>query len=146
MPCFENINNCKDTQFRTITGIKRSTFNHMVKILLDEEKIQKARGGRKNKLSMENRLLMTLEYIREYRSQLHVAISFGISESSARKTMRWIENTLVKHPDFALPGRKAPLKSDIEYEVILIDATETPIQRPKKSKENIIQEKRKDIP
>ncbi len=33
------------------------------------------------------------------------------------------EDVLIKHPDFALPGRKALLKSDIEYDVILIDAT-----------------------
>jgi hypothetical protein len=31
-----------------------------------------------------------------------------------------------------LPGRKALLKSDMEYEVVLIDVTETPIERPKK--------------
>jgi hypothetical protein len=53
---------------------------------------------------------------------------------TAYKTVRWIEDTLIKHPDFALPGRKALLKSDVEYEVVLIDATETPIERPKKTK------------
>lgn len=47
--------------------------------------------------------------------------------------MRWVEDTLIKHPDFALPGRKALLKSDMEYEVILIDTSETPIERPKKN-------------
>jgi hypothetical protein len=31
-----------------------------------------------------------------------------------------------------LPGKKALLKSNVEFEVILIDATETPIERPKK--------------
>jgi hypothetical protein len=39
---------------------------------------------------------------------------------------------LIKDPDFALPGRKALLKSDMEYEVVLIDATETQVERPKK--------------
>ncbi|KIC73168.1 hypothetical protein DB42_CG00010, partial [Neochlamydia sp. EPS4] len=43
-------------------------------------------------------------------------------------------------------GRKELLKSDTEYEVILIDATETPIERPKKNKSAIIQGKRKNIP
>jgi hypothetical protein len=42
-----------------------------------------------------------------------------------------------------LPGRKALLKSDVEYEVVLIDATETPIERPKKSKSTFIQGRRK---
>jgi hypothetical protein len=53
---------------------------------------------------------------------------------------------LIKHPDFALPGRKALIKSDIEYVVVFIDATETTIERPKKSKSIFIQGKRKNIP
>ncbi|KIC75819.1 hypothetical protein DB41_HD00010 [Neochlamydia sp. TUME1] len=36
------------------------------------------------------------------------------------------------------------MKSDTEYEVILVDATETPVERPKKSKNAIIQGKRKN--
>ena len=35
------------------------------------------------------------------------------------------------------------LKSEAEYEVILIDATETPIERPQKNRENIILERKK---
>ncbi len=75
---------------------------------------------------------MALEYLREYRTYFHVASSYGISESSCYRNIKWIEDTLIRNPDFALPGRKALLKSDMEYEVILIDATETPIERPKK--------------
>lgn len=88
---------------------------------------------------------MTLEYIREYRTYFHIGQSYGISESSAYKTVKWVEDILIKHPDFALPGRKALAKSDIEYETILIDTTESPIERPKKDKNTIIQVKRRDI-
>jgi len=38
------------------------------------------------------------------------------------------------------------LKSDMDYEVILIDATESPIERPKKSSDITTQAKRSDIP
>ena len=41
--------------------------------------------------------------------------------------------------------RKELLKSDTEYEVVLIDATETPVERPQKNKESITQERKKDI-
>ncbi len=75
---------------------------------------------------------MALEYIREYRTYFHVSQSYGVSESSSYKTIRWIEDVLIKRPNFALPGRKALLKSDMDYEVVLIDATETPCERPKK--------------
>ncbi|BAG40970.1 DDE superendonuclease family protein [Orientia tsutsugamushi str. Gilliam] len=37
------------------------------------------------------------------------------------------------------------MKSDMNYEVVLIDATESPIERPKKNKNSIIQERRKGI-
>lgn len=121
-----------DEQFRRLTGVKRGTFDKMIKILEEADKKKKTKGGRRNKLSMENQLLMALEYIREYRTYFHVSQSYGISESSCYKGIKWIEDTLIKHPDFALPGRKALVKSDMEYDVVLIDATETPIERPKK--------------
>ena len=41
--------------------------------------------------------------------------------------------------------KKELLKSDVEYEVVLIDATESPIERPKKNKNIFTQERRKDI-
>ncbi len=140
---FETAKALDDEKFRRLTGVKRSTFDKMVDILEQSIKNRKNNSGRKKKLSLENSLLMTLEYIREYRTYFHVSQSYGVSESATYKTVKWVENTLIKHPDFALPGRKALLKSDIEYDVVLIDATETPIERPKKSKNTSTQEKRK---
>lgn len=142
---YDQIKELEEEKFRRLTGVKRSTFNKMIGILDEADKKKKVRGGRKNKLSLEDRLLMALEYIREYRTYFHVSQSYGVSESTAYDTIKWIEETLIRHPDFALPGRKALVKSDMEYDVILIDATETPIERPKKSKSNITQGRRKDI-
>jgi len=130
---FETVKDLDNEKFRRLTGIKRSTFDKMIDILEENNKIKKAKGGRNNKLSIENMLLMTLEYIREYRTYFHTSQSYGVSESTAYKTIKWVEDTLIKHPAFALPGRKALLKSEIEYDTILIDATESPIERPKKN-------------
>ena len=142
---YEQIKGVEEEKFRRLTGVKRSTFDKMIDILNEADKKKKIRGGRKNKLSLEDRLLMALEYIREYRTYFHVSQSYGVSESTAYDTIKWIEDTLIKHADFALPGRKALLKSDMEYDVILIDATETPIERPKKSKSITTQVRRNDI-
>jgi hypothetical protein len=140
---YPQIQGLEEEKFRRLTGVKRSTFEKMISILNDADIKKKAKGGRKNKLCIEDQLLMALEYIREYRTYFHTSQSYGVSESSAYKTVKWVEDTLIKHPDFSLPGRKALLKSDIEYEVVLIDATETPIERPKKDKNIITQAKRK---
>jgi hypothetical protein len=129
---YDQIKELPCEQFRRLTGVKQTTFEKMIEILQEEDQRKKTYGGRKNKLSLENQLLMALEYIREYRTYFHIAKSYAVSESTAYKTVRWIEDTLIKHPDFALPGRKALLKSDMEYEVILVDASETSIERPKK--------------
>lgn len=129
---YDQIKEMIDGKFRRLTGVKGRTFSAMIDILTGADNHKRAKGGRKNKLSIEDQLLMTLEYIREYRTYFHIAKSYGVSESSSYKTIKWIEDTLVKHPLFALPGRKALLKSDMEYELILIDASESPCERPKK--------------
>jgi hypothetical protein len=131
---YDQIFPLNEEQFRRLTGVKRLTFSRILGILADADKKKKRKGGRRNKLCLEDQLLLALEYIREYRTYFHISQSYGISESSAYKTVRWVEDTLIKHPDFALPGRKALLKRDVEYEVVLIDAAETPIERPKKDK------------
>ncbi len=131
---YEKIKSYKDEEFRRLSGVKKSTFQKIIDILKEAEKNKKARGRKPNTLAMEDRLLMALEYLREYRTYFHVTSSYGISESRCYRKIKWIEETLIKHPDFALPGRKALLKSDMDYEVVLIDATQTPIERPKKNK------------
>ena len=90
---YEQIRNLPDESFRRLTGVKRQTFKKMVKILIEDDKNKKIKGGRKNKLSLENQLLMALEYIREYRTYFHISKSYGVSESTAYKTVRWVEDT-----------------------------------------------------
>jgi hypothetical protein len=132
-------------EFRRLTGVKRATFEKMAGVLKEAHQHKKARGGRVNKLSIETMLLMTLEYLREYRTYFHISNSYGISEGYAYKIIRWVEDTLIKSKVFSLPGRKALLKSDINYEVVLVDASESPIQRPKKNNATIIQARKDGI-
>jgi hypothetical protein len=139
----EQVCSLRPEEFRRLTGIKRTTFDVMIAVLRTAEEEKRKFGGRPHKLDLEDRLLMTLEYLREYRPYFHIATSYGISESNCFQAIRWIENTLIACGKFSLPGRKALTKSDMKYEIILIDATETPIERPKKSKENSTQVRRK---
>ncbi|SPR12186.1 IS5 family transposase ISOt6 [Orientia tsutsugamushi] len=142
---FDQIKELKDEKFRRLTGVRKRTFSKMVDILRRADGLKESKGVRKNKLNLEKQLLMVLEYLREYRTYFHIGQNYGISESSAYKAVKWVEDTLVKHPNFALLGRKALMKSDMNYEVVLVDATESPIERPKKNKNSIIRERRKGI-
>ena len=142
---YEIIKEYSDKQFRRITGVKRATFEKMLEILKKAYAEKHRRRGRKPKLSIEEQLLAALEYWREYRTYAHIAANYGIDESNIYRSIKWIEETLIKDGTFSLPGRKELLKSDAEYEVILVDATETPVELPQKNKENTIQERKKDI-
>lgn len=123
----------KENDFRRHTGIERRTFEKMLEILKVAEAKKKAAGGKPNELRMEERLLMCLEYLREYRTYFHIARSYGVSESTCYRNCVWIENILVASKEFRLPSRKE-LLNDNEIEVITVDACESPIQRPKKNK------------
>jgi transcription initiation factor TFIIIB Brf1 subunit/transcription initiation factor TFIIB len=133
---YDQIKNYADAQFRRITGVKRPTFEKMLEILSMAHIEKHRRRGRNPKLCMEDRLLAALEYWREYRTFAHIAASYGVSESSIFKTIRWIEDVLIKDGTFSLPGKKALLNKENEYETAQIDATETPVERPKRGNEN----------
>ena len=140
---YDQLKGLDNEKFRRLTGVKPVTFSRMFELLGEATRQKRAKGGRKSKLSLEDQLLIALEYRREYRTYFHIAQSYGMSESTAYKTIKWVEDALIKPPDFALPGRKALLKSDMQYSVVLIGATESPIERPKKSRSTITQGKRK---
>lgn len=138
---YEIVKTYNDEKFRRVTGVKRGTFDKMVEIIAAAYRLKHARRGRHSKLTIENMLLATLQYLREYRTYAHIAAAFAVDESNIFRTIKWVEEVLVKDGTFSLPGRKAFLKSDAGYDVVLIDATETPIERPKKTTPLLFREK-----
>ena len=132
MQKYETVKKLSAIEFRRLTGVQKDTFVEMVSIIKEAEYKRMSRGGKPPRLGIEDRVLMTLEYLREYRTYFHLGQSYGLSESACYRNCRWIEDTLIKNKTFALPGKKVLLKNDAAYEVILVDATESPIERPKK--------------
>lgn len=142
---YKTLKNYSEEQFRRITGVKRVTFEKMIDILQPKLKEKLSKGGRKPTLILEEMLLAALEYWREYRTYAHIAASYGIHESNMYRLIKWVEDVLIKDGTFSLPGKKALLKSDVSYEVILIDVTESPIERPKRGKNATIPGRKSDI-
>lgn len=132
---YKELKEFSEKQFRRLTGVQRATFEKMVAVLLEVQQRRYRKAGRKGTLSIEDKLLMALEYLREYRTYFHLGRSYGVSESACYRACRWVEDVLIKSGVFSLPGKKELLKSDMEYEVILIDASESAIERPKKKLE-----------
>ena len=65
---YESIKGLEDEKFRRLTGIKRTKFEKMLAILSEADTKKQAKGWHKPNLVLEDRLLMALEYIREYRT------------------------------------------------------------------------------
>jgi len=134
---YENTKEYPCGKFRRMCGMKKKTFEKAAEILNAKHAAEHAKNvrksGRKPKLHMEDKLLATLECLQEYRTMAHIAASYGIAESNIHTTIRWVENTLVKNGIFSLPGKKALAENAGNYELVLVDATETPIERPKKN-------------
>ena len=126
---YEDIKNWKEADFKRLTGVLPSTFKKMLAVLEKELR----NFGRPPKLSRADQLLMTLMYWREYRTQFHIGQTYGLSESGVCRTINKIENSLIQSGQFALPGKKTLQENDTMIEIILIDATEQVIERPKKT-------------
>jgi hypothetical protein len=61
-------------QFKRLVGVTFKVYKLMVKVI--EEHEAKKTAGRKSKLSPEDKVLMTLQYLREYPSLLRLAIDW----------------------------------------------------------------------
>ena len=135
---YETIEHLKDSDFKRLTGVQRETFDQMLAVV--ENGLRDF--GRPPKLNRADQLLMTLMYWREYRTEFHIAQSYGVSEATVCRTIRKIEDTLVRSKKFRLPGKKVLQASDTVFEVVLVDVSEQPIERPKKAKTGITAAKR----
>jgi len=139
---YETIKQLKDSDFKRLTGVQRETFDLMLKVI--EKGLRDF--GRPTKLSRADQLLITLMYWREYRTEFHIAQSYGVSEATVCRTIHKVEDILVRSQKFRLPGKKALQTSDTVFEVVLVDVSEQPVERPKKAKNGITAVKRSIIP
>ena len=78
---YEQLKSLKANAFKRKCGVQRETFEQMAEVLHPHLDRSGKRGGQA-KLSVEDQLLLVLEYWREYRTQFHIATSWGISESA----------------------------------------------------------------
>jgi hypothetical protein len=86
----------------------------------------KKRGQKAVTLTVDDKLLLTLMYLRHYPTFAQLGDQFGICESYAHKVYQQCLDRLVKVCH--VPGRKALLDEGIG--AIIVDVTEQPMERP----------------
>ena len=122
----------KAVLFKRLYGVKPDTFEKMLSILQGEYDALHQYGGKPPKLTVEDKLYVTLKYLREYRTMDSLAAEYRVCKGTVCLSIQWVEDTLAEDGTFALPGkRKLKRKSDsIQY--VVVDVTESPINRPQK--------------
>jgi len=140
------IKNLSPAAFKRLTGVKPITFCTMASELerLRISNRKHPTRGRPPKISLEDRILMLLMYYREYRTFFHISKSYDISEMQCWRIITQTEQLLLQSKLFHLPGKKSLHESESNFEVIVVDVSEHPIERPKKNSEKTTQVKRSD--
>jgi hypothetical protein len=140
---YKQIKNLNEQEFKRLCGVKPKSFQEMVEVLKPELPQPKQKGGQP-KLSREDQLLITLEYWREYRTYFHIAQSWGVHESTVCRIVHRVEDKLINSKKFSLPGKKALLKEESEWSVVIVDVGESPIERPQKNSKTTTVARKKD--
>lgn len=141
---YDSIKNLQPADFKRLTGVYPETFELMVKVISAEKAFHK-KMGRPSKLSAEEKILMALEYWREYRTYYHIGMSRGIDETTAMRIIKKVEDVLIKSGLFNLPGKKSLTPGDTPIERVVVDVTEHEIERPKKNRSDTIVENKNAI-
>lgn len=89
------------------------------------------KSGRPHSLCLEDQLLLTLNYLRCYRTQIELSADYNLAESNVNRTIQKVENALIQSRIFALPKRNQKFS---EGDYVIVDVTESQIERPKKTK------------
>ena len=132
--------------FKRDTGISLENFYQLVLLVKNyikklHEKNPNLAKGIKPSLSIEDRILLTLYYLRHYPTFINLGDNFGISESYANKIYHYILNILVK--ELHVDSSKKLLNSDLD--TIVIDVSEQEIERPVKKQKDYYSGKKKNI-
>jgi hypothetical protein len=135
-----------DAEFKELFGVKKVIFQEMLAILtVAREKRRRNGGPRRTKLSVGDQLFLTVQYWREYRTMAHLAFDFGIAKSTVSDIIALVENILIQSGTFRLPGKKALLSAQNTGRKLVVDVTESPIERPKKNKKSGIPARKRSI-
>src|SRR5829696_5914351 len=143
---YEQIKDLRPAEFKRYCGVEPETFQRMVELVFKRLTKTRRKTGRPPKLAVEDQVLLTLEYWREYRTLFHLATSWGLHESNVCRVIRRVEDILTKSRAFKLPGKKKLQLADHRIEFVVVDVAETPIERPKKSRKLTTAAKRSVTP
>ena len=132
-PRYEQTITLNRSRFRRRTGVYPEVFADMLESLHDWHR-RKTRAGRPPALRLEEQLMLSLEFWREYRTFCHLGQDWGIHEATAHRAVVRVEDALLASGRFSLPSRRALHADTTVWTAVLVDVSEMPCERPKKTR------------
>ena len=129
---YQSVQALKPNHFKRYVGVQPRTFKHMLKAF-EAQSPPEQKAGRPPKLSLADQLMVALQYWREYRTYFHIAVNWKVAESTVCRIVHRVEKALMASGQFRLPGKKSLLKGFDPPDIVVMDVTETPIERPKRA-------------
>lgn len=131
----------KPSSFRMFTGLTAEAFDELLSNLKPvwlarkakeaarQQRKRKPGAGRKAKLVLADRLLLTLLDYRVYVTQEFVGFLFGVDTGTVSRKVQ--EISLCLTGVFRIPERKVRIDHD-DLVAVFVDATEQPVNRPRR--------------
>ena len=131
------IETLKESEYQEILGVRKATYEKMLEELERVHEEESRKAGRPNyKLTVSDKLVIMLKYLREYNSMKSIAVDYNVSKNAVWKSIRWSENILIKEKFLHIDGKKVLINPESAIEAVLIDVMESEIERPQKGRKN----------
>ena len=131
----ERIGKLPAGQYKEIFGIEKYVFDRLLRLLIVADTFQrKSRAGRKSRLSVLDKLVITLQYWREYRTYRHIAFDYGVGKTQIGDAVIWVENTIIASGLCNLKSARELRENTSKISIAIVDVTEQEIERPKRGR------------
>ena len=143
----ERIKNLKPGKYKEIFGVEKHVFDRLFRLLETADVFQrKNTAGRKSRLSVLDKLVITLMYWREYRTYRHIAFDYGVGKTQIGDAVLWVENTIIASGLCNLKSSRELRENASKIKIAIVDVTEQEIERPKRGRKIGIPARKSDTP
>lgn len=122
-------------KYKEIFGVEKYIFDRLLRLLECADAFQrKSKAGRKASISVLDKLMITLQYWREYRTYRHIAFDYNVGKSTIGEAVIWVENTIISSGFCNLKSARELRENTSKIKIAVVDVTEQEIERPKRGK------------
>ena len=126
------IQNLADDKFYALLGVHKPQFNDLIGIMQRHRDAGHKKGGRPFKMTAFDSVVIMMLYLKRYFTMFAISTMYGISKSSVNRTYNSTLDTIIRSGNCRLEGLRTAGPGDL----VLINATECEVNRPKRGQKS----------